>query len=447
MRRTPLSVASRSIFAEALAACSVEAAMRAKISAHAGGYTLRGAADEASVEINLGGVRRVVVIAAGKAAAAMLRSLLSVVRMPEGCTLSGVLIAPERPADLLDGIEYFAGGHPLPSVASFAAAQAALALVRGAAANCAVMPAFCFFLLSGGASAMMELPLDASITLADTVAFHRALVLSGAPIAEMNCVRKYFSAVKGGRLGAAAAMPSATLGVSDVPAGRLDVLASGPTLPDPSTAAECREILARYGLLEQFTARVRDFFSAEIPETPKPGAFVTRAVTLLSDRDLAAAAKRAAQAMGFHAVVDRTSDNWDYKRAAEFLLEKLERLSAQHGRVCLIAPGETVVKVPSNVVGVGGRNQHFALYAATLLESERRATAILSAGSDGIDGNSRFAGAVVDENTLHTAGKRETALDALRRFDATTFLRSIDATIETGPTGNNLRDLRLLLAE
>ena len=443
--KTNLNEIARAIFAEALAACSVEDAMRAKVSARDGGYTLCGAANESPLEIDLTSVRRVVVIAVGKAAAVMLSSLLQVVQIPEGCLLSGVLIAPELPADLPAGIAYFAGGHPLPSPASFEAAQAALTLVREASA-CNEL-AFCFFLLSGGASAMMELPLDASITLDDTIAFHRALVLSGAPIEEMNCVRKHFSAVKGGRLGeAGAGMPYVTLAVSDVPAARLDVLASGPTLSDPSTVNECREVLARYGLLEQFPARVRDFFLADIPETPKPAAFTARALTLLSDRDLAAAAKRAAEAMGFHAVIDDGGDNWEYSRAADFLIARLESLRTRHSRVCLIAPGETVVKVPPSSAGIGGRNQHFALYTATLLK-DTRATAILSAGSDGIDGNSRFAGAVVDENTLNTPPQREAALDALRRFDSATFLHGMGATIETGPTGNNLRDLRLLLAE
>jgi hydroxypyruvate reductase len=423
--------------------------MRAKISAHAARYTLRGAAEEPPVEIDLASMQRVLIIAAGKAAAESLRSLLQVVQIPEKCALHGILVAPERPAHLPAGFEFFAGGHPLPSSASFRAAQAVLALLRKTMSSNEMCPAFCFFLLSGGASAMMELPLDPSITLDDTVAFHRALLHSGAPIEQMNCVRKHFSAVKGGRLGqAAATMPCLTLAVWDVPDGRMDVLASGPTLPDPSTAAECREILARYSLMEQFPVRVRDFFLTEIPETPKPGTFTARALTLLSDRDLAAAAKRAAEIRGFQAVIDHTSDNWDYEQATDFLLERLERLREQYGKVCLIAPGEVTVQVPHNaIVGSGGRNQHLALYAATLIEKNSYATAVLSVGSDGIDGNSHFAGAVVDENTLLGPDRHQAALDALGSFDAATFLNNVGATIETGPTGNNLRDLRLFLAQ
>lgn len=440
-----LTETARKIYAEALSSCSVEAAIRAKTRVRGSLITLHGAADEVPVEIDLAGVRQVVVIATGKAASAMLNTLLRILPIPEDCQLSGVLIAPSLPASLDTHIKFFAGGHPLPTNTSFAGAHAVLECVRETSTHIAEKPAACFFLLSGGASAMMELPLDPNITLEDTVGFYQALVLSGAPIDEMNCVRKHFSTVKGGRLGVAAAgIPNVTLAVSDVPRGRLHVLASGPTLPDPSTSAECREIIARYGLLQQFPARVCKFFEGDFPETPNPQALKAQAVTLLSDRDLAQAAKGAAEKLGYTAVIDDTCDNCDYERAANYLLGRLRKLHAQYGNVCLIAPGECVVAVPSDAHGKGGRNLHFALYAATLLNPEERSIAILSAGTDGIDGNSQFAGAVVDDNS---AFDKNAAQIALRAFDSGTFLSKLGATIETGPSGNNLRDLRLLLAE
>jgi len=134
---------------------------------------------------------------------------------------------------------------------------------------------------------MMELPLSDTISLQDTVAFHRALVHSGASIAEINCVRKHFSAVKGGRLGqAAAAIPNLSIIVSDVPGGRLDALASGPTLPDTSTVSQCKEVLNRFDLLPQFPASVQRFFHAPtLPETPKPGSFPARS-SLFSPRTI-----------------------------------------------------------------------------------------------------------------------------------------------------------------
>jgi glycerate 2-kinase len=308
----PLSDTARSIFADALAACSVERAFAARFkpcgASRPFASTVHGGTDEASADVDLAGCERVLLLAAGKGGASMVESLLRRLQIPATCNISGVLIAPERSAHLPEGIRFYAGGHPLPTLESFAGAEAARALIGAASADSASIPAFCFFLISGGASAMMELPLDRAISLDDTVAFHRALVHSGASIAEINCVRKHFSAVKGGRLGLLAkTIPSLTLLVSDVPAGQLDALASGPTLPDPSTCAMCLEILERYRLMPQFPPSVQRFFaSSELPETPKPGDFRANALTLLSSDDLAKAARRKAESLGFHTVLDHS---------------------------------------------------------------------------------------------------------------------------------------------
>jgi glycerate 2-kinase len=297
---------------------------------------------------------------------------------------------------------------------------------------------------------MMELPIDPDITLEDTVAFYTALVHSGASITEINCVRKHFSAVKGGRLAMAAmGVESVSLLVSDVPRRHLDALASGPTLPDTSTVEQCREVLERYKILERCPESVRRFFgSAALVETPKPGSIAGRSWTLLDADDLAEAARRQAEALGFHCVVDNTCDDWEYRAAAAYLLERLRQLRLEHRRVCVISAGEVSVQVPGDATafGIGGRNQQFALHAATLLEPSDGPVAVLSAGSDGIDGNSEATGAVVDEETLREVGT-EAALRALERFDCFTFLERVGATIVTGATGNNLRDLRVLLGE
>jgi hydroxypyruvate reductase len=312
----------------------------------------------------------------------------------------------------------------------------------------------CIFLISGGASAMMELPLDPAITLPDTVDFHRTLVASGASITEINCIRKHFSAVKGGRLAlAAGSVRCRSFLVSDVPAGHEDAVASGPTVPDISTVMECREILARYRLLEQFPAAVRRFFeSPTLPETPKQTELHAQFCTLLDSQDLVQAAARRAEAVGWTAIIDNTCDEWEYQAAARYLLDRLRTLRHQHARICLISAGEVIVSLPASTedhapAGIGGRNQQFALYVATLLTPTDGSVAILSAGSDGIDGNSPAAGAVVDENTI---GKESSdcraALEALANFDAYSFLSARSATITMGPSGNNLRDLRILLA-
>jgi len=420
-----LCATARTIFTQALAACSPERAFQ-------------------RVELDLSQTSQLLIIAAGKCATPMLQGLLRTLAIPPQCIISGILIAPVPSPNLPTAIRHFAGGHPVPNPESFAGAEAALNLLRNASPG----RTFCLFLLSGGASAMMELPLDRSISLADTIQFHRALVHSGATIAEINCIRKHFSAVKGGRLGAlAAAIPNLTLFVSDVPANQLDALASGPTLPDQSTLTDCHRILETHSLLDRFPASVRQFLtSPNLPETPKPGDFPAQTLTLLSSADLAQAALHQVQSLGFHGVIDNTCDDWSYREAAQYLLARLRDLRRNHKKLCLISTGEVTVQLPPqpHPNAVGGRNQHFALYAATLLQPEDRRTAILSAGSDGIDGNSPYAGAVLGAPQISAASL---AGDALLHFDSSTFLNAIGATITTGPTGTNLRDLRLLLVD
>jgi glycerate 2-kinase len=418
-------------------------------------------------------LRRVRVVAAGKAAAGMLSSLLTRLPLPPSCDLKGVLIAGERAQDLPATIEFFRGGHPVPNAASLAGASAALSMLQ-ALGDASAEDTVCVFLISGGASAMMELPLDASISLDDTIAFHRALVHSGATIVEMNCVRKHFSAIKGGRLAlAAGSAAKISLLVSDVPPARLDALASGPTVADPTTVAECREILARYDLLERFPASVRGFFeSSDLRETPKPGAVDSRSWKLLDSDELAEAARSHAATLGFHAIVDNACDDWSYDAAADYLLDRLRELRRKHPRVCLISAGEVTVRLPDSFASpgslatapsprAGGRNQHFALHLATRFHPADGPIAALSAGSDGIDGNSNAAGAIVDEHTLDgeypgepgansgsaTRPRSASAQRALEEFDSSTWLGGIGATVVTGPTGHNLRDLRILLAD
>jgi hydroxypyruvate reductase len=240
--------------------------------------------------------------------------------------------------------------------------------------------------------------------------------------------------------------------ISDVPVGREDALGSGPTVPDSSTVDECRRILQRYRLLAQFPAAIRHFFESDaLVETPKPGELQARATVLLSAHTLAEAAAKIAAARGYFAVMDNSCDEWDYKVAAKYLLVRLRSLRAEHPSVCLISTGEVSVSLPAShdtvgPIGVGGRNQQFALYAGTLLRPEDERTCVLSAGSDGIDGNSPAAGAVVDGETIEGESLPQ-ATQALQEFDAYSFLSNRGAAIEIGPSGNNLRDLRILIAE
>ncbi|MHB8301232.1 MAG: glycerate kinase type-2 family protein [Acidobacteriaceae bacterium] len=439
-----LAQEARTIFEQALDACSIEKALARNLSLQADGLQICGQA------VPLDDVRHLRIVAVGKAAGPMLSALLKHLPLRPTGDLAGVLIAPEATAPLPKNFQYFPGGHPTPNQASFEGARAALTLLQAMPPEQA-QNTLCVFLLSGGASAMMELPLGPAIGLADTGDFHRALVGCGASITEINCVRKHFSAVKGGRLAVAARNSIAvSMFVSDVPAGHEDAIGSGPTLPDPSTRKECRDILERYELLPRFPALVRRFFeSAALPETPRVPPAQRASCVLLHPDDLAEAAAARARLLGWTAVIDHTSDEWEYQAAAEYLADRVRVLRQQFPRVCLIGGGEVIVRLPASGegdVGTGGRNQQFALYAARLLRDENHPVAILSAGSDGIDGNSPAAGAAIDPATLVGDEVALLADRALASFDAYPLLEGLGATIMTGPTGNNLRDLRILLA-
>jgi hydroxypyruvate reductase len=163
---------------------------------------------------------------------------------------------------------------------------------------------------------------------------------------------------------------------------------------------------------------------------------------------MAEAVRSHAESLGFHAVLDNACDDWSYDAAADYLLDRLRELRRQHSRVCLISAGEVTVRVDASRANArGGRNQHFALYMATRLHTEDGPLAVLSAGSDGIDGNSDAAGAIVDEQTIAGAELRDSALRALAGFDSSSWLSEVGATVITGSTGHNLRDLRILLAD
>lgn len=381
---------------------------------------------------------KVLAIAFGKAAHTMTEALVGQV----GRTASGIIACSTEPHSQLPGFRYFRGAHPVPNAESVAAGAAILKMLSNAGEQDLVI-----FLLSGGGSAMVEKPVDDDIALDDLIATYRVLVHSGAPIAEINAIRKHLSATKGGRMARAAAPArQVSIMVSDVPENALDSLASGPTMPDSSTVEQCYEIAARHGMAGDFPQPVRELFQQRaLDETPKKddAAFRrSRWWPVLSNATAVKAAAAQAAAMGFAVEVDNSCDDWDYAKAADYLLGRLRRLRQGASHVCLISGGEVTVKVTNG--GTGGRNQQFALYCAQQITGEN--LCVLSAGTDGIDGNSLAAGAVVDGSTLQRA--QAIGLDpvqALARFDAFPVFDSLGDAIMTGPTGNNVRDLRLLL--
>jgi len=388
----------------------------------------------------LGSFSRTLVVSIGKAGHTMAQALANII----GTGLTGIVACPNAPPAQLFGFRYFMGGHPAPNEESLRSGDAILRLLSGLSPRTLAV-----YLISGGASAIAEKPISAGISLADVVETYKALVHSGAPIAEINAIRKHLSALKGGRLARVAAPAyQASVLVSDVPDGALDALASGPTMPDTTTVADCYAIVNRYRLLKDFPASVRTLFEHEqLEETPKPNDPVferSRYTTVLSNASAVNAAVERAVLAGFAVEVDNRCDDWDYERAADHLLGRLRELRRGLSRACLISGGEVTVKVGARS-GVGGRNQQFALYCAQKIAGEH--ITVLSAGTDGIDGNSNAAGAVVDGTTVERAQQRGLDIPtALAHFNAYPLFDAIGDSIMTGPTGNNVRDLRILMA-
>jgi glycerate 2-kinase len=256
--------------------------------------------------------------------------------------------------------------------------------------------------------------------------------------------------VKGGRLAAAAApAEQLTLAVSDVPAGKLDALASGPTTPDNSTLDDVYAAVEQYGLLERLPAPIAaQIRSRSLKETPKRGDAIfarSRWVVLLDSTSLETTAGKRAGELGWHVLVDNSCDDKTAGEAAAYLVARVRELRKSGQRVCLLSAGEVTVTIPQGVAGNGGRNQHFLLEAARRIAGEE--IVVLSAGSDGVDGNSPAAGGVVDGTTVERAKQTESSVDdALRSFNSYPLLEKLGDAITTGPTGNNLRDLRILLA-
>jgi hydroxypyruvate reductase len=428
---------AKQIFRDTLAAIDISAMLARKLSRQ--GTRIR-CGDST---IDLSAFNRIVVLSVGKAAYATARGLCDV--LAPDFHAAGLLSVPAPPPAELPGFQTFLSAHPVPNEASLAAGRAALELLRSCDDRSLI-----FFLLSGGGSALMESPLYDDVTLEDVQALNRVLVTCGAPIDDINAVRKHLSAVKGGRLAAAApAATKITLGVSDVPEGRESALASGPTLPDPTTCDTVYRVVEKYRILEKLPEPVRRRIAArELEETPKPGdpAFANAYFELLLGvHDLFHAAHRAAEAHGFVTICDNSTDDWPLAKAADYLLKSLAQLRKQHPErgVCVIADGE--VSSPVTGSGTGGRNSAFALNCVEKIAG--RNIAVLSAGTDGVDGNSPAAGAVADGKTHGRAVMSELIPDEFfRRSDAYSFFRMLDDAVVTGPTGNNLRDLRILLA-
>lgn len=377
---------------------------------------------------------RTVVIGAGKAAAAMAASVEAHWAGP----LSGLVVVPYRHGAPTARIEVIEAAHPVPDAAGQQAAQRIFDTVAGLTGDDLVL-----CLMSGGASALLAMPAP-GLTLDDKRQVTRALLKSGAAIAEMNCVRKHLSAIKGGRLGAAAApAPVVTLVISDVPGDDPATVGSGPTVADPTTFADAAAILTKYGI--DLPPAVARHMEAASDETPKPGdprlAGARAAIVSDAKRALEAAAA-AARAHGIEPIV--LGDDIEGEARDVAAAQAVQTLFEKRARpFVVISGGETTVTVRGT--GRGGRNSEYLLALAVALNGAADIHAI-AADTDGIDGVETNAGAIIAPDTLARA--KALGLDAgkmLANNDAFGFFAGLGDLVTTGPTRTNVNDFRAIL--
>ena len=452
---TQLRLAARQIFAAGLHAVDAGAAVLRAVRLEGSRLSIR------DTEIDIGN-HHAYSIAIGKAAGRMAAALDEILgeRLTAGIIASNTPRFGDANSDRIERPQVnnsrqtlFPGGHPEPNEQSLAAAHACFDLLDKANAERALV----IFLISGGGSAMIEWPVREDISLADLRTANKALVNSGASIGEINSVRRAFSAVKGGRLAARAPnCNQVTLMVSDVPAGEERNVASGPSLAPPDDAPAARDVIARYNLRPELPETILHAVDSE----PKLSAEVLRALrrhfVLLDNRSALEATADEARQLGLITEISRDISDQPIREGCTQLLGRFTQLREQIEKapnenagkvVCLLSGGEFTCPVRGD--GIGGRNLETALRLAcstNLSLSENEHLVALCAGTDGIDGNSPAAGALIDNTTIARA--KAIGLDPedfLERSDAYSFFVALGDIVATGPTGTNVRDLRILL--
>ena len=416
--------------------------MRAALSAaDAGACVARGLP---AIAETLSAARRWNLIAAGKAAVPMAEALLSGV---PGRPALAMAVAPDVTAALPGDLEYFTGGHPVPTPGSLAAGRRALDVARATGPDDVLV-----VLLSGGASSLLESPAD-GVSLADLQATTARLLRAGADIRALNAVRKHLSRVKGGRLASACPGRTVALIISDVVGDDLAVIASGPTVADPTTYGDALAVLDRFGGIGLYPTPVVEALGEGVSgiraDTPKAGsAGLARTTTTIvgAGRDAIEGARREAEARGYDVDVDAVPVTGEARAAAGSLLARVEAVAAgPRRRVCLLSGGETTVTVTGT--GKGGRNQELALALAGPLSGLPGLAVAASVGTDGIDGPTDAAGAIADTTTIGRA--RAAGLQApdeyLRDNDAYAFFRGLGDLVMTGPTGTNVGDIQVVM--
>jgi hydroxypyruvate reductase len=390
---------------------------------------VRRALSEPDIADTLRSAAAVDVIAAGKAAKPMLEACTLACRVPLRRVTTAT--APEA-------------GHPLPTSGSVAAARRALDVARAADRDAVLV-----VLISGGASAMMALPVD-GVTLEDKQQTVRLLLLGGADIHQLNTVRKHLSAIKGGQLAAASRARVVTLAVSDVIGDDLSMIASGPTVPDATTFRAALQVLddhgGRAGYPRSVVQHLERGEASLVPETPKPGdsRLAHSSARVIGNRLTAVeGARTAAEGLGYDVHVIDEPIVGEARRAAPGFVQKAGRFTGGR-RTCVLAAGETTVTVTG--FGRGGRNQELALAMVPHLDVLGEHVIAASVGTDGIDGPTDAAGALVDSTTAARAGAAGLVpTPYLENNDSYVFFDALGDLIRTGPTGTNVGDLQIIL--
>lgn len=403
------------------------------------------------VVYDLNAYKRIMVVGAGKATARMALAMENLL----GDRINvGLIVVKDGHTEKLTLIEQIESSHPVPGEDGVNASRRIMELMREADEKTLII-----CLLSGGASALMVLPVNA-LSLQDKQETTRLLLNAGASIAELNAVRKHLSLIKGGGL-AQAACPAQmiTLIVSDVVGDRMDVIASGPTTPDTSTFAEAWSVIEKYDLVEKLPQPVRDYLRdgisgkhIESVKVNNPCVEHSRNIIVASNKQALQAAKSKAIKMGFQTLVIADSLQGEAREVATLLAQKARSEIAKmepKARRCLLWGGETTVTVKGS--GKGGRNQELALAFAMQIEGVHGIT-FMSAGTDGSDGPTDAAGAMVDgETVLHARSAGMDAMNYLERNDAYSFFKRLDEITASrshlilGPTGTNVMDIQIAL--
>jgi len=383
------------------------------------------------------------VIAVGKAAPFMADAFAAVA----GDRIrGGIVIGTHLPITLPAHLEWIPSSHPLPDARSVAAGRRALEVAERTDADETLV-----VLLSGGASALMAVPAGA-LTLEDKRTAVNALLKGGADITALNTIRKHLSAVKGGRLAAAASGPTVCLAISDVVGDDLSVIGSGPTVPDPSTYRDAWNYIERLGVEPLLTEAAREYLRAglegTIAETPKAGdpRFSQSVTRVIGGRfNAMSGAAETARSLGYDVIVAEEPIVGDARTMGPVVLDRARTLAADRQKpVAVIFSGETTVKVVGT--GKGGRNQEIALSVARSLAAASGDIALGSVGTDGIDGPTDAAGAYSDTTTITRAEQQGLDADAfLADNNAYAFFQKIGDLIITGPSTTNVGDLQIIL--